>query len=116
MKLSSNSPKKSIAFYSYYLNKEKYEEIKEFTKKIRIYQNFISYIYYDVYFNKQKISCTDFIKEMNIYRDKTFPASFFQRICKQVYEAYKKKKPPKKQVVFKKLSFRGINSSTKFFI
>ncbi len=53
---------------------------------------------------------------MKIYRDKDFSSSFFQQICKQVYERYEKKKPPKQQVVFKKLSFVGINLSTKIFI
>ena len=109
--------KKAISFYSHHLNKEKLNTITEFAKKIQILQNHISYIYFDEYFNKQTIKCTDFIKLMNKrYRDKDFPSAFFQKICKQVYEKYNKKKPPKGQVVFKKLSFIGINQSTTIFI
>ena len=118
MKFSTSiANKKSISFYSHHLNKEKLNTITEFAKKIRILQNFISYIYFDEYFNKQTIKCTDFIKLMNKrYRDKDFSSMFFQQICKQVYENYNKKKPPKTQVVFKKLSFIGVNQSTKIFI
>ena len=113
----STADKKAISFYSHYLNKEKLNTIKAFAKKIQILQNFISYIYFDEYFNKQTIKCADFIKLMNKrYRDKDFPCAFFQQICKQVYEKYNKKKPPKEQVIFKKLSFIGINQSTKIFI
>ena len=113
----STANKKAISFYSHHLNKEKLNIIKTFAEKIRILQNFISYIYFDEYFNKQKIKCTDFIKLMNKrYRDKDFPSAFFQQICKQVYEKYNKKKPPKEQVVFKKLSFIGINQHTTIFI
>ena len=118
MKFSKSiANKKAISFYSYHLNKEKLNTITEFAKKIQILQNHISYIYFDEYFNKQSIKCTDFIKLMNKrYRDKYFPSAFFQKICKQVYEKYNKKKPPKKQVIFKKLSFIGVNQSTKIFI
>ena len=116
MKLSSNTKKKTISFYSYHLNHEKYEQIKNLAKQIQVYQNFISEIYYNTYFQKQKISCSKFITEMKIYRDKDFSSSFFQQICKQVYERYEKKKPPKQRIVFKKLSFVGINLSTKIFI
>ena len=116
MKLSSNTKKKTISFYSYHLNHEKYEQIENLAKQIQAYQNFISEIYYNTYFQKQKISCGKFITEMKIYRDKEFSSSFFQQICKQVYEKYEKKKPPKQQVVFKKLSFVGINLMTKPFI
>ena len=116
MKLSTNTPKKSVSFYSYGLNKEKYDKIKKLAEQIRVYQNFISEIYYNNYFNKQKIACSKFITEMKIYRDKEFSSSFFQQICKQVYERYEKKNKPKKQVVFRKLSFTGINLSTKIFI
>ena len=113
----STANKKSISFYSHHLNKEKLNTITEFAKKIRILQNFISYIYFDEYFNKQKIKCTDFIKLMNKrYRDKDFSSMFFQQICKQVYEKYNKKKPPKTQVIFKKLSFIGVNQYNKIFI
>ena len=113
----STIDKKSISFYSHHLNKEKLNTIKVFAEKIRILQNHISYIYFDEYFNKQKIKCTDFIKLMNKrYRDKDFPSAFFQQICKQVYEKYNKKKPPKTQVIFKKLSFIGVNQSTIIFI
>ena len=113
----STANKKSISFYSHHLNKEKLNTITEFAKKIRILQNFISYIYFDEYFNKQKIKCTDFIKLMNKrYRDKDFSFMFFQQICKQVYEKYNKKKPPKTQVIFKKLSFIGVNQYNKIFI
>mgnify|MGYP003086613417 CR=1 FL=1 len=118
MKFSkSKANKKAISFYSHHLNKEKLNTIKEFAKKNKILQNHISYIYFDEYFNKQTIKCTDFIKLMNKrYRDKDFSSMFFQHICKQVYEKYNKKKPPKNQVVFKKLSFIGVNQSTKIFI
>ena len=118
MKLSkSKTNKKAISFYSYHLNKEKMNTIKVFAEKIQILQNHISYIYFDEYFNKQSIKCTDFIKLMNRrYRDKDFSSAFFQQICKQVYEKYNKKKPPKEQVIFKKLSFIGVNQSTKIFI
>jgi len=118
MRFSKKSTnKKAISFYSYHLNKEKLNAIINFTEKIRILQNHISYIYFDEYFNKQKINCTDFIKLMNErYRDKDFPSAFFQQICKQVYEKYNKKKPPKTQVIFKKLSFIGINQHTTIFI
>ena len=118
MKFSkSTANKKAISFYSYHLNKEKLNTIKEFAKKIQILQNFISYIYFDEYFNKQSIKCTDFIKLMNKrYRDKDFSSMLFQQICKQVYENYNKKKPPKTQVIFKKLSFIGVNQSTRIFI
>ena len=113
----STANKKSISFYSHDLNKEKLNTIKEFAKKIQILQNHISYIYFDEYFNKQTIKCTDFIKLMNKrYRDKDFSCAFFQQICKQVYEKYNKKKSPKEHVVFKKLSFIGVNQSTKIFI
>ena len=113
----STASKKAISFYSHHLNKEKLNTITEFAKKIRILQNFISYIYFDEYFNKQKIKCTDFIKLMNKrYRDKDFSSVFFQQICKQVYENYNKKKPPKTQVIFKKLSFIGVNQYNKIFI
>ena len=100
----------------YHLNHEKYEQIKNLAKQIQVYQNFISEIYYNTYFQKQKISCSKFITEMKIYRDKEFSSSFFQQICKQVYEKYEKKKPPKQQVIFKKLSFVGINLMTKLFV
>ena len=118
MKLSkSKTNKKAISFYSYHLNKEKMNTIKVFAEKIQILQNHISYIYFDEYFNKQSIKCTDFIKLMNRrYRDKDFSSAFFQQICKQVYEKYNKKKPPKEQVIFKKLSFIGVNQSTIIFI
>ena len=116
MKLSSNTKKKTISFYSYHLNHDKYEQIKNLAKQIQVYQNFISEIYYNTYFQKQKISCGKFITEMKIYRDKEFSSSFFQQICKQVYEKYEKKKPPKQQAVFKKLSFVGINLMTKPFV
>ena len=113
----STANKKAISFYSHHLNKEKLNTITEFAEKIRILQNFISYIYFDEYFNKQTIKCTDFITLMNKrYRDKDFPCAFFQQICKQVYEKYNKKKPPKKQVVFKKLSFIGVNQHHTIFI
>ena len=113
----STANKKAISFYSHHLNKEKLNTIKEFAEKIRILQNHISYIYFDEYFNKQNIKCTDFIKLMNKkYRDKDFPCAFFQKICKQVYENYNKKKPPKTQVIFKKLSFIGVNQHTTIFI
>ena len=113
----STASKKAISFYSHHLNKEKLNTITEFAKKIRILQNFISYIYFDEYFNKQKIKCTDFIKLMNKrYRDKDFSSVFFQQICKQVYENYNKKKPQKTQVIFKKLSFIGVNQYNKIFI
>ena len=118
MKFSkSTADKKAISFYSHHLNKEKLNTIKEFAEKIQILQNFISYIYFDEYFNKQSIKCTDFIKLMNKrYRDKDFSCAFFQQICKQVYEKYNKKKPPKEQVVFKKLSFIGVNQHHTIFI
>ena len=83
MKLSSNTKKKTISFYSYHLNHEKYEQIENLAKQIQAYQNFISEIYYNTYFQKQKISCGKFITEMKIYRDKEFSSSFFQQICKQ---------------------------------
>ena len=67
MKLSSNTKKKTISFYSYHLNHEKYEQIENLAKQIQ----------------KQKISCGKFITEMKIYRDKEFSSSFFQQICKQ---------------------------------
>ena len=99
------------------MNKEKLNTIKIFAEKIRILQNHISYIYFDEYFNKKSIKCTDFIKLMNKrYRDKNFSSDFFRQICKQVYEKYNKKKPPKNIVVFKKLSFIGINQHTTIFI
>ena len=118
MKFSkSTASKKAVSFYSYHLNKEKLNTIKAFARKIQILQNHISYIYFDEYFNKQNIKCTDFIKLMNKrYRDKNFPCVFFQQICKQVYEKYNKKKPPKEQVIFKKLSFIGVNQHTTIFI
>ena len=118
MKFNKSSiNKKSISFYSYHLNKEKLNTIKIFAEKIRILQNHISYIYFDEYFNKKSIKCTDFIKLMNKrYRDKDFSSDFFRQICKQVYEKYNKKKPPKNIVVFKKLSFIGINQHTTIFI
>ena len=113
----STADKKAISFYSHYLNKEKLNTITEFARKIQILQNHISYIYFDEYFNKQTIKCTDFIKLMNKrYRDKDFSCAFFQKICKQVYEKYNKKKPPKTQVIFKKLSFIGINQHNTIFI
>ena len=113
----STTNKRAISFYSHHLNKEKLNTITEFAKKIQILQNHISYIYFDEYFNKQSIKCTDFIKLMNKrYRDKNFSSMFFQHICKQVYEKYNKKKPPKEQVIFKKLSFIGVNQSTTIFI
>ena len=72
--------KKAVSFYSYHLNKEKLNTIKKLAEKIRILQNHISYIYYDEYFNKQTIKCTDFIKLMNKrYIDKDFPCVFFTK-------------------------------------
>ena len=113
----STANKKAISFYSHHLNKEKLNTIKVFAEKIQILQNHISYIYVDEYFNKKNIKCTDFIKLMNKrYRDKDFPSAFFQQICKDVYEKYNKKKPPKEQVIFKKLSFIGVNQHTTIFI
>ena len=113
----STANKKSISFYSHHLNKKKLNKIKVFAEKIQILQNHISYIYFDEYFNKKNIKCTDFIKLMNKrYRDKNFSSMFFQQVCKQVYEKYNKKKPPKTQVIFKKLSFIGINQHTTIFI
>jgi len=118
MRFSKKSTnKKAISFYSYHLNKEKLNTIISFAEKIRILQNHISYIYFDEYFNKQKINYTDFDKLMNErYRDKDFPSAFFKQICKQVYEKYNKKKPPKTQITFKKLSFIGINQHNTIFI
>ena len=76
----STANKKAISFYSHHLNKEKLNTIKEFAEKIRILQNHISYIYFDEYFNKHTIKCTDFIKLMNKrHRDKDFPCAFFQK-------------------------------------
>ena len=83
---------------------------------IRDYKNFISEIYYQDYFNKQYISCSKFCFKMKMFRDVNFPAQFFQPLCIDVYNTYNKQKPPKKQVVFKKLSFTGINCSTIKFI
>ena len=109
MKCSNGKNKKSIAFYSYHLNETKYKTLEQFALKVREYQNQISKIYFDNYFHKQHISCCDFIKVMNIYRDKKFSSAVFQHICKHIYEKYNKKKPPKKMVEFKQLSFIGIN-------
>ena len=109
MKLSNGKNKKSIAFYSYHLNEAKYKTIEQFAIQAREYKNQISKIYFDNYFHKQHISCFDFIKAMNVYRDKTFSSSIFIQICKQIYEKYNKKKPPKTMVKFKQLSFIGIN-------
>ena len=56
MKFSKSAAnKKAISFYSHHLNKEKLNTITEFAKKIQILQNFISYIYFDEYFNNQTI-------------------------------------------------------------
>ena len=56
MNLSANIQKKVISFYAYGLNKEKYKKIEELAKQIQVYQNFISEIYYNNYFQKQKIN------------------------------------------------------------
>ena len=109
MKLSSDTKKKSISFYSYHLNKEKYKIIENFALQIRAYKNFLSELYFNQYFHKKKITCFNFMKEMKTYCDKDFPSSFFQQICKQIYESYNKKKETKKTIEFKKLSFIGIN-------
>ena len=62
MKLSNNNNKKTISFYSYKLNYEKYLKIENVVKKILEYENKLSQLYFENYFNKQKISCFDFIK------------------------------------------------------
>ena len=115
MKFSNGNDKKSISFFSYHLNKEKFYQIKALAEMIRDYKNFISEIYYQDYFNKQYISCSKFCSKMKMFRDVNFPAQLFQPLCIDVYNAYNKQNPPKKLVVFKKLSFTGINcSATKF--
>ena len=116
MKFSNGNDKKSISFFSYHLNKEKFYQIKALAEMIRDYKNFISEIYYQDYFNKQYISCSKFCSKMKTFRDINFPSQLFQPLCIDVYNAYNKQNPPKKQVIFKKLSFTGINSSTTKFI
>jgi transposase, IS605 orfB family len=116
MKFSNGNNKKSISFFSYHLNKEKFYQIKALAEMIRDYKNFISEIYYQDYFNKQHISCSDFCSKMKMFRDINFPAQLFQPLCIDVYNTYNKQKPPKKQVIFKKLSFTGVNCSTTKFI
>ena len=117
MKFSkSTANKKSISFFSHHLNKEKFYQIKALAEMIRDYKNFISEIYYQDYFNKQYISCSKFCSKMKMFRDVNFPAQLFQPLCIDVYNTYNKQKPPKKLVVFKKLSFTGVNSSTTKFI
>ena len=116
MKFSNSNNKKSISFFSYHLNKEKFYQIKALAEMIRDYKNFISEIYYQDYFNKQYISCSKFCSKMKMFRDVNFPAQLFQPLCIDVYNTYNKQKPPQKLVVFKKLSFTGVNSSTTKFI
>ena len=114
MKFSSQGDKKVISFFSYDLNKEKFIEIKNLAIKIRNYKNEVSEHYYKFYHNQRQISCIDFINDMKMYRPSDISASFFQRICKEVYELYnKKRKNTKKQIIFTKLTFIGINLITK---
>ena len=91
LKLSSNTKKKTISFYSYHLNHEKYEQIENLAKQIQAYQNFISEIYHNTCFQKQKISCGKFITEMKIYRDKEFSSSFFNRYVNKYMKNMKRK-------------------------
>lgn len=109
-------PKKSIAFFSYDLNHEKFLIIENYAKIALEIKNKISQRYFNEYFNQQKISKLKFIKEMKDFRKIYFPnfsSSTFQQICMDVYEVYNKKdKKIKKQIEFKKLSFSGINLIT----
>lgn len=102
-------PKKSIAFFSYDLNHEKYLIIENYAKQALKIKNEISKKYFNEYFNKIKISKTDFLKEMKFLRKIKFPkfsVSTFQQICMDVYEIYNKKgKKIKNQVEFKKIKF-----------
>ena len=89
MKFSkSTANKKSISFFSYHLNKEKFYQIKALAEMIRDYKNFISEIYYQDYFNKQYISCSKFCSKMKMFRDVNFPAQLFQPLCIDVYNTY----------------------------
>ena len=111
MKLNCRNNKKSISFFSYDLNHDKYLKIENVVKIILEYENKLSSIYFENYFNKQKISCFDFIKVVRDLNKKDIPSTFYQQLTKKVYEVYNKKKPPKDLVLFRKLSFNGINVS-----
>ena len=114
MKLSNdNNSKKSISFFSCSLNHEKYLKIENVIKRILEYENELSAIYFENYFNKQKISCFSFMKLTKQLNNKDVPSSFFQCLAKKVYEVYNKNKSPKDLVVFRKLSFNGINTFNK---
>ena len=56
-------PKKSIAFFSYDLNHEKFLIIENYAKIALEIKNKISQRYFNEYFNQQKISKLKFIKE-----------------------------------------------------
>jgi len=104
-----------ISFISKDLNKEKYEQIKIFTKRIVECKNYMSAYYYCMYHFKRTISKNDFCKEMkNNKIDQAFdiPSGIFQQACYDVWSKYFKKKPPKKIVTFKKLSFIGVNTTS----
>ena len=105
---------KGICFFSKDLNKEKYEAIKAFAKKVIECKNHMSVMYYNFYHFKHKVSKYDFWKEMK--EDKVdvafdIPSEIFQQACFDVHSKYFKKKPPKGIVTFKKLSFIGVNTT-----
>ena len=103
---------KGVSFVSKDLNKEKYEEILAFTKRVVECKNYMSAYYFCMHHFKRTISEYDFLEEMKENKvDVAFniPAAIFQQICFDVHRKYFKKKPPKSIVTFKKLSFIGKN-------
>ena len=109
-----NHPK-GISFVSKDLNKDKFNKILNLAKKVVDCKNYMSTYYFCMYHFKRKTSKYDFWKEMKENKiDIAFdiPSSTFQQACFDVYDKYFKKKPPKKIVEFKKVSFTGLNLTT----
>lgn len=130
MKIAS---KKSIAFFSYDLNHEKFLLIENYAKQALEIKNKISEIYFQYFYNKENIALnnpyyippkkeqkgfykTNFILCMKNVRKELFPkfpAATFQQICMDVFEAYNKRKnKTKNQVEFKKLTITSTNVLT----
>ena len=106
---------KCICFISKDLNKEKYEAILTFTKRVIECKNCMSAYYFCMYHFKHTISKYDFWKEMKenqIHIAFDIPAMIFQQACFDVHSKYFKRKPPKGIVTFKKPSFIGINTTS----
>ena len=103
---------KSFSFYSYKLNQEKFNFIKEYAKVILKYKNIVSEYYYNNYIGID-ISMHAFVTaSKHLLQNQEIGSSFFQRLQMEVWVRYNTKdiqKKIKKPIEFIKLSFDGIN-------